>query len=137
MRRQAPLALLALFALGLAACALPGDEHTFSAGRVTVTDGSGLVTGATAGAPEPESDERPLVVSPGSLTQIAVHWVGSGCVGAWRITIPEGNALRVRIAPQGAAAEPCSAGDEELAVTLDLNRVVEADGIEVEQTEAP
>lgn len=121
----------------LAGCALPGDERTFTAGEVTVVDGSGLVTGATAGAPDPESDERPLVVSPGDLTRIAVHWIGSSCVERWRVSIPEGNALQITISPEGDPTAGCPPSDEPMAVTLDLDRVVQADALEVAQEPAP
>ena len=121
----------------LAGCALPGDERTFTAGEVTVVDGSGLVTGATAGAPDPESDERPLVVSPGDLTRIAVHWIGSSCVERWRVSIPEGNALQITISPEGDPTAGCTPSDEPMAVTLDLDRVVQADALEVAQEPAP
>lgn len=124
-------------ALLLAACALPGDERTFSAGSVTVVDGSGLVTGVREGAPDPASDERPLLVSPGSLTELAVHWTAPSCVAAWRVTIPPGNALRVIIAPADPPPDPCDAAVEARSVTLELNRVVQADAIEVEQRDQP
>jgi hypothetical protein len=132
-RRNVAASTLAL----LAACSLPGDERTFTADGVTVVDGTGLVTGVAAGAPDPSDERRPLVVSPGGLTRLAVHWLGSSCVERWRVAIPEGNALRIVIEPDGAQPEGCTPSQEPLAVTLELNRAVQADAIEVDQPEAP
>jgi hypothetical protein len=138
VRRSAlALVLASLLAALLAGCALPGDERTFTAGDVTVVEGWGLVPGATAGAPDPGSDERPLVVSPGDLTRIAIHWTGSSCVDRWRVTIPEGNALEIGIAPEDAPDPACAPSEVPIAVTLDLDRVVQADAIAVEQRAAP
>jgi hypothetical protein len=131
------LLLAGALASALAGCSLPGEERTFPAGDVTVLDGSGLVTGATAGAPDPGSDERPLVVSPGDLTQIAIHWIGSSCIDRWRVSIPEGNALEITISPAEGPAPGCAPSDEPMAITLDLNRVVQADALEVVQEAAP
>ncbi len=112
-------------------CALPGSDRTFRVGEVTVVDESGLVTGATAGAPEPDSGERPLAQSPGSLTEVAVYWTDAACVDEWTLRLA-GNALRMTLEP-GDPVE-CSAGvDRDHAITLRLNRVIEADDIEVEQ----
>lgn len=136
-RRQAAALAIGLASV-LAACGLPGDERTFSVGSVEVVDGSGLVTAARDGAPQPGTDERPLIVSPGNLTEIAIHWEEVGCPPAWRIRIPEGNALRVIIEPVGAPREPCPVPvAEDRAITLELDRVVQADAIEVEQVSAP
>lgn len=138
MRLRALRLLLAgALAAALAGCSLPGEERTFTAGDVTVVDGSGLVTGAAAGAPDPRSDERPLVVSPGDLTQIAIHWIGSSCVDRWRVSIPEGNALQITISPAESPVPGCAPSDERMAVTLDLNRVVQADALEVVQDPLP
>lgn len=134
MRRRG---LAVLMAAALAGCSLPGDERTFSAGDVTVVDRSGLVTAATAGAPDPGTDERPVVVSPGDLTQIAVHWIGSSCVARWRVSIPQGNALEITISPDGEPAAGCTPAEEPMAVTLQLDRVVQADALDVVQEPAP
>ena len=127
---RAPLLIGVLL---LAACSLPGDARTFTAGDVTIVDASGLVTGARDGAPDPGTDERPVIVSPGDLTEIAVHWTGSSCVEGWRVRLPDGNRLRVEIEPAGDVSEPCAATPTAHSVILELNRVVQADAIEVEQ----
>jgi hypothetical protein len=77
------------------------------------------------------------VVSPGDPTQIAIHWIGSSCVDCWRVAIPEGNALEVTISPAEDPAPGCSPSGEPMAVTRDLNRVVQADDLEVVQEAAP
>lgn len=123
-------------ASALAGCSLPGDERTFTTDGVTVVDGSGLVIGVTTGASPPPDEKRPLVVSAGNLTRIAVHWNGSSCVDEWRVAIPLGNALRIVIEPAKLAADPCQAIPEPRAVVLDLNRVVQADAIDIEQAGA-
>jgi hypothetical protein len=132
VRRNRPAAavLAGLVAL-LAACSLPGEAKTFQSGPYTVVDEAGLVTDLGQGAPPSASDERPVVESPGSLTELAVYWSGSSCA-QWTIRL-SGNALRLTIEPSGGA-EACPDGEH--AVTIRLNRVVEVEGIEVEQRES-
>ncbi len=126
--RQALLAILVLLA---GACSLPSSDRTFEVDGVTVVDDSGLVTGATAGAADPEVTDRPVAVRGASLTQVAVHWRGSSCVPTWTVRVG-GNRLLVVIEP-GEAQDPCDGAVGEHAITLDLNRVVDAAAIEVEQ----
>jgi hypothetical protein len=131
MWRRALAALLpAALAMG---CSLPGQARTFQAGTTTVVDESGLVVAAEEGAPDPGAEERPLVVSPGNLREIAIHWEDSSCVDDWTIRLHEGNALRITIEPGAEAADPCAGSSTDLSVTLRLNVVVNAPDIEVEQ----
>ena len=124
-----------LLAMLLAACSLTGSQRTFELEDVTVVDDSGLVTGAIAGAAEPDSADRPLVVRAGGLTRVAVHWTGSSCVTGWTVRVG-GNRLLVVIEP-GEADDPCDGTQAEHAVTLELNRAVDASAIEVEQRDGP
>lgn len=124
-----------LLAILLAACSLTGSQRTFELENVTVVDDSGLVTGATPGAEDPDSADRPLVIRAGGLTRVAVHWTGSSCVREWTLRIG-GNRLLVQIEP-GGAEEPCDGTQAEHAVTLELNRAVDAGAIEVEQRASP
>jgi hypothetical protein len=124
-----------LLAVLMAACSVTGSQRTFELDGVTVVDDAGLVTGATAGATRPQSTERPLVVRGDSLTQIAVHWRGSSCVRGWTVRVG-GNRLLIVIEP-GETQDPCSGTLAEPAVTLDLNRVVDADAIDIEQRDGP
>ena len=124
-----------LLAILLAACSLTGAGRTFELENVTVVDESELVTGATAGAEEPDSADRPLVARAGGLTRVAVHWTGSSCVRGWTVRVSTGR-LRVVIEP-GEADDPCDGTQAEHAVTLELNRAVDAAAIQVEQRAGP
>lgn len=119
-------------ALALAGCGSPTDAHTFRAGDVTVVDTSGLVTGAERlEAPLPSEVDGPSATGGDSLTQVVVTWVGSGCVQGWTIRLA-GNALDLSIEP-GPAISGCEGMEGAHRVRLDLNVVVDAEGIDVTQ----
>jgi hypothetical protein len=90
------------------------------------------VTGVSEGAPDPDSTERPLAQSPGSLTEVAVYWTDMSCVDEWTVTLA-GNALRMTIQPRDPEQECAPGVEQDHAITLQLNRVIDADDIEVEQ----
>jgi hypothetical protein len=119
-------------ALVLTACGSPTDAQSFRAGDVTVVDTSGLVTGAERlDPPLPSEVDGPSAASGDSLTQVVVTWTGSGCIQGWTIRLA-GNALDLSIEP-GPAISGCEGMDGAHRVRLDLNVVVDADGIEVTQ----
>jgi hypothetical protein len=119
-------------ALALAACGSPTDAQEFRAGDVTVVDTSGLVTGAERlDPPMPSEVDGPSATSGDSLTQVVVTWAGSSCIESWTIRLA-GNALELSIEP-GPAISGCEGTDGAHRVRLDLNVVVDVEGIEVTQ----
>jgi hypothetical protein len=52
------------------------------------------------------------------------------------VTIPEGNAVEITISP-GEPIAGCAPAEEPMAVTLQLDRVVQADALEVVQEPLP
>jgi len=128
-----PLAVaLVLVLVLLAACGGPGDAKTFAAGDVTVVDTSGLVTGATrVDPPSPSEVDGPTAVNGDSLTQVVVTWAGSSCINGWTIRLA-GNALELSIEP-GPETSGCEGVPAAHRVRLDVNRVVEVEGIEITQ----
>ena len=120
--------------LVLVACSAPGDARTFSAGDVTVVDSSGLVKEVVQEqAPAVESVSGPTATKGESLTQVLVTWPASSCVETWTLRL-SGNALDLSIEP-GASPSGCEGTQVAHAVRLDLNRVVDAENIELSLTD--
>lgn len=120
---------IVLLLVGLAACGGPAGATTFRAGDVTVIDESGLVTAAEPYQPPVDQIGEPTAVPGQSLTQVLVSWTGSSCVQDWTVRLT-GNALVMTIEP-GPSVSRCEGMPGAKGVQLDLNRVVQADGIDV------
>jgi hypothetical protein len=118
--------------LALAACAADGGARTFKAGDVTVVDTSGLVKAAEPlDAPLPSEISRPTATKGDSLTQVVITWTGNSCIRDWTVHL-RGNALELAIEP-GTTISGCEGMEGAHRIRLDLNRVVQADGIDVTQ----
>ncbi|HEX6140127.1 MAG TPA: hypothetical protein VF013_06685 [Candidatus Limnocylindria bacterium] len=138
MRRVLPLAL----GLLVAGCSLLGGsgngfdvslERSDATITVRVVDEVGLVREATGGAPEPPAGvagSEPMAYSPnGDLTRLSVRWISNPCSQHPTLTI-SGNALSVVI-DLGPMPGACDDVGIVNAVTLSLNRVIDASDVDV------
>lgn len=115
-----------LLLVALAGC--NGEStRTFQVGNVTVVDETGLVTSAEALDATPV--EAATAVAGDSLTRVVVSWPADSCVENWLVRLA-GNALRLTIEP-GTRLISCAGTFAYHAVELTLNRVVDADAIDV------
>ena len=117
----------------LSGCGLFASGTSFTAGDVTVVDEAGVVREIVATDPPGAAAyaDAPSATAPnGRLDEVLVLWIGSGCDGGSVLHL-RGNALTLDIAPREATTDPCPALSR--AITLRLNRVIDASSITITQ----